>query len=375
MNIPMNIFIPIVAAATIGLIVLAVRMHKEAMKHIAELQFFLNQRTIVQNQAKAKLAVLKSRYDGLEKDYRTLQIERKELKALQEENKQYKTQQVIYKNLEKEFEMLQAEKLQYEKIEKEFQVLQADISEFDKIAEENKRLKVEMFNFEKLTKENKALKSEVSQMEVLERDYKNLQSEMVRFGNIQSDLDSLKIEMQELERLEKENKNLRAELQQYQNLEKENRILRSEMLGLEKLEKENKQLKLELYEQREKASAPASTAPVVNTFLEKRRAQIDRQLDNSVVEPVRATFVDFKKSRYTEERASFAMMEKKSEIEKLEGEIAAIQKILNGEIKEQLMSYMNEVDLLNQKLNSARKDFNSHLANRAFESLDIKDVA
>lgn len=298
----MSIYIPIVLVAVVGIIVLAVKMHKEAMRHIAELQFFLHQKTIVQNQAKAKLAVMKSKYDGLEKDYRTLQMERKEINTLHEKNVQLIDQEVALQSLEKEIKMLQAEKNQYEKIEKEFHSLQSELAEFEKLAEENKKLQIEA---------------------------SHNHTELVR-------------------------------------LEHENRLLRAEVSELEKLEKENQELKLEIIEKTN--TIVQQSAVVNNTFLEKRRAQIDNQMDARV-------FMDYKKSRYSEERNSFQMIERKAEIDRLEKEIAAIQKILNGDIKEKLMFYMNEVDLLNQKLNSARKDFNSHLATRAFEGIDIKDVA
>ena len=68
MTISIMIFAPVVAIATIGLLFLAVRMHKEAMNFVTELQFFLKHRTIAHNQVKARLAVFKTRFEKIEKE-------------------------------------------------------------------------------------------------------------------------------------------------------------------------------------------------------------------------------------------------------------------------------------------------------------------
>ena len=80
-------FIYIFAAAFAGLIFLTFKMHREMKSFIAELEFFLNQRTIAHNQSKAKLSVLQSKFDKLKEEKEQLRFD---IASLKEGEKQLK---------------------------------------------------------------------------------------------------------------------------------------------------------------------------------------------------------------------------------------------------------------------------------------------
>ena len=58
-------FALMVGISVLGILFMAMRMHKESMNFVKELQFFLKHRTISHNQIKAKYAVLQSQFDQL----------------------------------------------------------------------------------------------------------------------------------------------------------------------------------------------------------------------------------------------------------------------------------------------------------------------
>lgn len=66
-------------AAAIGIIVyLAIKLHGEAMRYVAEVQFFLNQKTIAFNRTKASLSVAQSKMAQIEKH--NVQLERENVR-------------------------------------------------------------------------------------------------------------------------------------------------------------------------------------------------------------------------------------------------------------------------------------------------------
>ena len=64
-----SVFVPVVAMAVTTLIYLVWSLQKENSRFVEEVKYFLRQRTIAHNRAKAQLAVLKTHYAKLEKEY------------------------------------------------------------------------------------------------------------------------------------------------------------------------------------------------------------------------------------------------------------------------------------------------------------------
>ena len=81
MTFTLTTFVAIVAAAVVGLVYLAFRMQREAMKFNEELQFFLKHRIMSENRAKAQVAVFKTRFEKLEKEFQEMAEENSSLKA------------------------------------------------------------------------------------------------------------------------------------------------------------------------------------------------------------------------------------------------------------------------------------------------------
>ena len=68
-------FIAIIAVGVGFIMYLAFGLHKENTDFINTLQFYLREKTVQANKAKAQLAVMQSRYDNLAKEYADLQSE------------------------------------------------------------------------------------------------------------------------------------------------------------------------------------------------------------------------------------------------------------------------------------------------------------
>lgn len=62
-------------------------------------------------------------------------------------------------------------------------------------------------------------------------------------------------------------------------------------------------------------------------------------------------------------------------IKKLGSEISSIQAALNGDFKEKLNDYKAEVDRLNRRLVKAQDEFSTHMAEKALDELDPKNIA
>lgn len=78
-------FIPVIGLFVIGLVYMAYRIHSEGSKHIAELEFFLKQKTISYNQERAKLAVFKTQHESLQREMTDLQTKFSQLQEKEEE--------------------------------------------------------------------------------------------------------------------------------------------------------------------------------------------------------------------------------------------------------------------------------------------------
>ena len=318
------------------------RYSRETSLFTDNLEFYLKQRTVSHNQDKAKLAIYKTKYEKLEREMEQLK------------NRENDQLTKFSKNQEQESEQIEG--------------LKKEVAE--------------------LKEQNQSLLAEKQTLIVENQDFRGkLESEAVKFSGLlkanqglQERLDTLK---GQIRLVESQKETVEAKLKSFAQDTKVNVTM-----ARQPQESFNTSTRLTQDEQEElqELRMRDQVAQRIETLL-KEKAQKDYNdilsLEKEIIH-MRLKF-EGQSHAFASQVQSYSQNAKpstevynfgKQDLYQVKNEVTEIRSVVLNDIKPQMNQYMHELQGLAQKLRETRQSFfDNQLSRRAFESLNVEDVA